>query len=105
MLNRIVFIALGFLAGIGFAMLSHAVEVLAKTSVCRILYASHGSIDLLALQAATPVIFKFNALLGAASSWSMVPRMALYRNGYRIRAVEYFGNPARERIHFINPLV
>lgn len=28
----------------------------------------------------------------------------LIRNGYRIRAVEHFSNPARERIHFINPL-
>ena len=50
------------------------------------------------------MIFKLNAFLGAASSWGMVPRMALYRNGYRIRAVEHFGDPARERIHVINPL-
>ncbi|WP_454774937.1 hypothetical protein [Janthinobacterium tructae] len=28
----------------------------------------------------------------------------LIRNGYRIRAVERFGNPARERIHFIKYL-
>ncbi|MDN2696311.1 hypothetical protein O0882_08285 [Janthinobacterium sp. SUN073] len=26
------------------------------------------------------------------------------RNGYRIRAVEHFDDPARERIHFIKPL-
>lgn len=50
------------------------------------------------------MIFKLNAFLEAASSWGMVPRMALYRNDYRIRAVEYFGTPARERMHFINPL-
>ena len=28
----------------------------------------------------------------------------LIRNGYRIRAVEHFGDRTRERIHFINPL-
>ena len=34
----------------------------------------------------------------------MVPRMALYRNDYQIRVIEHFGDPARERIHVINPL-
>ncbi|MED5595454.1 GNAT family N-acetyltransferase [Janthinobacterium sp. P210006] len=28
----------------------------------------------------------------------------LIRNGYQIRAVEHFGDPARERIHFVKPL-
>ena len=28
----------------------------------------------------------------------------LIRNGYRIRAVEHFGDPARECIHFIKPM-
>ena len=28
----------------------------------------------------------------------------LIRNGYQIRLVEHFGDPARERIHFIKPL-
>ena len=46
-----------------------------------ILPADHGSIDLLALQAATPMIFKLNAFFGAAPSWGMVPRMALYIAG------------------------
>ena len=98
------FVVLGFLAGIAVDRLPHAVEVVARTSVCRILSACHGRTDLLALQAATPMILKLNAFFGAASSWGMVPRMALYRNGYRIPAVEHFGDPARERIHVINPL-
>ena len=28
----------------------------------------------------------------------------LIRNGYRIRVVEHFGDPTRERVHFIKPL-
>ncbi|MGX9713293.1 GNAT family N-acetyltransferase [Janthinobacterium lividum] len=28
----------------------------------------------------------------------------LIRNGYQIRLVEHFGDPARERIHFVKPL-
>ena len=31
-------------------------------------------------------------------------RRLLVRKGYRIRAVEHFGDPTRERIHFIKPL-
>jgi len=48
MLKRIAFIILGFRIGIAFDMLPHVVEVVAKTNVCHILSACHGSIDLLA---------------------------------------------------------
>lgn len=41
---------------------------------------------------------------GGSPNRGMVPRMALYRNGYRIPAVEHFGDRPQERIHFINPL-